>query len=268
MATALAPFITDIPIPILGLIASFLAGLMSGVGALGIFLVQPRSARTEVLLLGFSAGIMLAAVSFSLIIPGIEAAESSGSGRFAASFIITVGMLIGALALWLVHRYAPHEHFVKGPEGRLTESLNRMWLFVIAITLHNFPEGLAVGVGFGGDDTANGVALATGIGIQNIPEGFVVALALAREGYGRGQAIWIAVLTGLVEPVGGVIGATAVTLAGGLLPWGMAFAAGAMLFVISGEMIPETHKQGRGMLPTFGILVGFAVMMTLDVSLG
>jgi ZIP family zinc transporter len=211
---------------------------------------------------------MLAATSFSLIIPGIDAALSVGAGRFTASFIVAAGVLIGGFALWLVHRYAPHEHFVKGPEGRPSERLGRMWLFVIAITLHNFPEGLAVGVGFGGDKIEDGVPLAIGIGIQNVPEGFVVALALATQGYSRWRAVWIGVLTGLVEPVGGLIGATAVTLASGLLPWGMAFAAGAMLFVISGEMIPETHRGGRGVLPTFAILLGFVVMMVLDVSLG
>lgn len=268
MVTEGAPFIQGLPVPIIGLLGSFLAGLMSGVGALGIFLIKRASRRTEVVLLGFSAGIMLAATSFSLIIPGIEAALSMGVGRFVASFIAMAGMLIGGIALWLVHRYAPHEHFVKGPEGRPTERLSRTWLFVIAITLHNFPEGLAVGVGFGGDKIESGVALAAGIGIQNIPEGFVVSLALAAEGYSRWRASWIGILTGLVEPIGGVIGATAVTLASSLLPWGMAFAAGAMLFVISGEMIPETHREGRGVLPTFGILVGFAVMMVLDVSLG
>jgi ZIP family zinc transporter len=261
-------FIRELPVPVVGTLASFLAGLMSGVGALGVFLVGRRSARTEVVLLGFSAGVMLAATSFSLIIPGIDAALSRGAGKFSASFIAMAGVLLGGAALYLVHRHAPHEHFVKGPEGKLTERLSRIWLFVIAITLHNFPEGLAVGVGFGGDDVGQGVPLAIGIGIQNVPEGFVVALALVAEGYSRLRASGIGILTGMAEPIGGLIGATAVTLAGGLLPWGMAFAAGAMLFVISGEIIPETHRQGRGVLPTFGLLVGFVVMMVLDVSLG
>lgn len=197
-------------------------------------------------LLGFSAGIMLAATSFSLILPGIQAALEAGVNRFSASMIVTTGMLLGGFGLWVVHRYAPHEHFIKGPEGGPSEGLSRTWLFVIAITLHNFPEGLAVGVGFGGDRIENGMALAAGIGIQNIPEGFVVSLALATQGYSRWRAAWVGILTGLVEPIGGLIGATVVAIASSLLPWGMAFAAGAMLFVISCEMIPETHRQGRG----------------------
>jgi ZIP family zinc transporter len=266
--TEITSFIEGLPTPVVGLIGSFLAGAMSGVGALGVFLVKRRSPRIEVVLLGFSAGIMLAATSFSLVIPGIDAALSIGLNRFSASMIISAGLLIGGAALWFVHRYAPHEHFIKGPEGRPTDALSRMWLFTIAITLHNFPEGLAVGVGFGGEKVETGVPLAIAIGIQNVPEGFVVALALATEGYTRGRAAWIGILTGMAEPVGGLIGATMVTLAAGLLPWGMAFAAGAMLFVISGEIIPETHREGRSVLPTFGILVGFVVMMVLDLSLG
>ena len=256
------------PVPLIGLAGSFVAGMMSGLGALGVFLVHSRSERTEVALLGVSAGIMLAATSFSLIVPGIDAAVATGAGKFQAAFIMAAGVLLGGIALWFVNRYVPHEHFVSGREGMDTARLARMWLFVIAITLHNFPEGLAVGVGFGGRDLENGIPLAIGIGLQNVPEGFVVALALATEGYSRWRAAWIGILTGLVEPVGGLVGASAVTLGAGVLPWGMAFAAGAMLFVISGEIIPETHRQKQGVLPTFGILIGFVLMMTLDVGLG
>ena len=263
-----ALMIANWPVPLIGLLASFLAGTMSGVGALGVFLVGAQSRRTEVVLLGFSAGIMLAATSFSLIVPGIDAALALGAGRFQAAIVMTAGVLLGGIALWLVHRFAPHEHFIKGPEGRPTKGLARMWLFVIAITLHNFPEGLAVGVGFGGAEVSDGIPLAVGIGLQNIPEGFVVALALSAEGYSRPRAAWIGILTGMAEPLGGIVGATAITLGAGLLPWGMAFAAGAMLFVISGEIIPETHREGRGVAPTFGILTGFVLMMTLDVGLG
>jgi ZIP family zinc transporter len=261
------------PVPLVGFLGSFIAGMMSGLGALCIFFVDARSERAEVLLLGFSAGIMLAATSFSLIIPGIDAALAGGAGKFDAAFIMAAGVLLGGVGLWGVHRIVPHEHFVTGPEGFgaeaiSAEGLKRMWLFVIAITLHNFPEGLAVGVGFGGEKIENGVPLAIGIGLQNMPEGFVVALALAAEGYTRWRAAWVGILTGLVEPIGGLIGASAVTVGAEVLPWGMAFAAGAMLFVISGEIIPETHRDRKGVLPTFAILAGFVLMMTLDVRLG
>src|SRR5690606_37176707 len=143
--------------------------------------------------------------------------------------------LYGALCIWLVHRYTPHEHFVSGPEGPATAKVRRVWLFVIAITLNNFPEGLAVGVSFGGGDIGNGMAVAIGIGIQNMPEGLAVALALLTLHYTRAQALLIAALTGLVEPLGSLIGLGAVTIVAPLLPWGLAFAAGAMIFVISAE---------------------------------
>jgi zinc transporter, ZIP family len=139
---------------------------------------------------------------------------------------------------------------------------------VIAITLHNFPEGLAVGVGYGTGDLGRASALALGIGLQNLPEGLAVAMALAGEGYTRVAAFAVALATGLVEPLGGLIGVSAVTLAQPLLPWGLAFAAGAMIFVISSEIIPETHRKGFKIEGTFGLMTGFVVMMVLDVTLG
>jgi ZIP family zinc transporter len=142
-----------------------------------------------------------------------------------------------------------------------------MWLLVLAITLHNLPEGLAVGVGFGGPDIANAVGLMIGIGLQNMPEGLAVAVALTTIGYSRASAFGVALLTGLVEPVGGLIGVAAVSLAAALLPWGLAFAAGAMLFVISNEIIPETHRRGFEGSVTFALLGGFSLMLFLDQAL-
>ena len=218
--------------------------------------------------MGFGAGVMLAATSFSLIIPGIDAAVKTHGSEVYAALIITCGMLIGGAFLWLTDKYSPHEHFIKGPEGANPKNLKRIWLFIIAITLHNFPEGLAVGVGFGGGDVANGISLAIGIGLQNMPEGLVVALALLTEKYSKGKALWIALLTGLVEPIGGLLGVGIVSVAQPLLPWGLAFAAGAMLFVISDEIIPESHRKGFEKEATFGVMLGFVVMMFLDVTLG
>jgi ZIP family zinc transporter len=171
-------------------------------------------------------------------------------------------------ALWLINEHVPHEHFILGREGAMSTSLRRIWLFVIAIALHNFPEGLAVGVGFGAGDLGAANALAIGIGLQNLPEGLAVALALSGEDYPRGAALGAALATGLVEPVGGLLGVTAVTIAAPLLPWGLAFAAGAMIFVISSEIIPETHRKGSKMAGTFGLMIGFVVMMVLDTTLG
>lgn len=204
---------------------------------------------------------MLAASFFSLLLPAIEYGEARfGDDRVAVAVVI-VGFLCGAAALFVLHRHLPHEHFLSGHEGPDTEALSRIWLFVIAITMHNFPEGMAVGVGFAGGDVANGVALATGIGIQNIPEGLAVAVSLITVGYTRLCAFLVAFLTGLAEPVGGLFGSVAVSIAGPMMPWMLAFAAGAMLFIISDEIIPETHRRGFENLATASLLVGFACMM-------
>lgn len=251
-----------------GVTASLLAGLATGAGALPALFIRRISDRAQNAMLGFSAGVMLAASFFSLILPGLEAAETQGAGRVGAASIVVVGVLIGAAALWLIHRYAPHEHFVMGREGPQATHVKRIWLFVVAITLHNFPEGLAVGVGFGSEEPGRAIALAVGIGLQNMPEGLAMAVALLTIGYGRGLAFATAALTGLVEPLGGLLGVGAVTLAAPLLPWGLAFAAGAMIFVISDEIIPETHRQGFSTQGTAGLMSGLAVMMFLDATLG
>ena len=146
--------------------------------------------------------------------------------------------------------------------------MRKIWLFILAITIHNFPEGLAVGVGFGSGDIGAGTSLAIGIGLQNMPEGLAVALPLIGMGKSRWKAIGIATLTGLVEPVGGLLGVASVNLFHPILPLGLAFAAGAMLFVISDEIIPETHSRGKSRIATFGVIVGFVIMMALDNLLG
>lgn len=252
----------------LGAVASLCAGLATGVGALPILMTRRVSQKLQDMMLGFGAGVMLAATSFSLIIPGIEVASADTQSTVMAAVIISLGMMLGGAFLWFCDHTSPHEHFIKGPEGAKFEELSRIWLFIIAITIHNFPEGLAVGVGFGGGDIMNGLTLAIGIGLQNMPEGLVVALALLTQKYSKARALWIATLTGLVEPVGGLIGAGVVTLARPTLPWGLAFAAGAMLYVISHEIIPESHRKGHENLATAGVIVGFVIMMFLDITLG
>lgn len=265
LITAIQSYIATASPAALGIGGSFIAGLGTGLGALPVlFARRGTSARTDTMLLAFSAGIMLAATGFSLLVPGLEAAaERTGPGVLAA-LTVAAGTLVGGAALALIHRYVPHEHFVKGQDGPSSERFARLWLFVFAIALHNFPEGLAVGVGFGGDEPMRGIALMLGIGLQNVPEGFAVAAALGALGYSRGGAFGIALATGLIEPLGGVAGALAVSLAAWLLPWALAFAAGAMLYVVSGEIIPETHRQGRETNATFALLTGFALMMVLD----
>jgi ZIP family zinc transporter len=252
----------------IGTAASVAAGAATAVGALVVLFVRRLSQPLNDALLGFSAGVMLAASFFSLIIPAIAHAQAAlGSVPLAAAEVVAA-VLLGAVVLAAINRYAPHEHFVLGTQGIETRTLRRIWLFVIAITLHNFPEGLAVGVGYGGGDIAAGNVLAIGIGLQNIPEGLAVAVALRPLGYTRLTCFAIGGATGLVEPVGGLLGVTAVTIFTPLLPWGLGFAAGSMLFVVSNEIVPETHRRGNEELATFGLMIGLAVMMFLDVTLG
>jgi len=249
----------------MGIIASSLAGLATGVGALPAIFFKNVPDKILNTMLGGAAGVMLAATSFSLIVPGIEYGSKIWPGY--GVYVVVTGMLFGAVFLDRVDKWLPHEHFVMGHEGPYSK-LRRIWLFIFAITIHNFPEGLAVGVGFGGGDIGAGTSLAIGIGLQNLPEGLAVAMPLIGLGYGRWRAIGVATLTGLVEPVGGFLGVAAVTVFNSVLPFGLAFAAGAMLFVISDEIIPETHSKGKSRLATFGVMIGFVIMMALDNLLG
>lgn len=251
-------------------LASFLAGQATTLGALPVFFMRSISQRTQNAFLGFAAGIMLAASFFSLIIPGLDAAgELHGGSKTMAALIVGAAVLLGATTLHILNRLAPHEHFISGPmSGAERSKLARIWLFVIAITLHNFPEGLAVGVSFGSPDQAAGYATAFGIGLQNVPEGLAVALSLAAVGYSRLFAFLIAVLTGLIEPLGGFLGIGAISLSSELLPWGLGFAGGAMIWVVSSEIIPETHRDHQEGTATYALMIGLVTMMSLDWIFG
>lgn len=250
-----------------GAVASLLAGLGTSVGALAIFLLRRPSHRTLVGLISGAAGVMLAATFFSLLQPAIDHAEARASHSGLGVAIVLLGVSLGAVLLYGIHRSAPHEHFEQGREGPATSHVSRLWLFIIAITLHNFPEGMAVGVGFAGEDVANGVSLGIGIGLQNIPEGLAVGVSLLAIGYRKALAFAVASLTGLVEPIGGAIGAAAVWLAEPAIPIVLGIAAGAMLFIISDEIIPETHRGEDKNLATFSLLFGVGLMLFLDVLL-
>ena len=251
----------------LGTIASLLAGLGTTIGALGIFLMRRPSARTLNALISGAAGVMLAASFFSLLQPAIEHAEARASHIGYGVLTVIAGVFAGAAMLFYIHRFSPHEHFEMGREGPESGRLNRLWLFVIAITLHNFPEGMAVGVGFAGNDVANGVSLGIGIGLQNIPEGLAVAVSMVAIGYRKWLAFWVSSLTGLVEPIGGLMGAAAVSLAQPAIPVILGIAAGAMIFIISDEIIPETHRGEHKDMASFSLLTGVVLMLFLDVLL-
>jgi zinc transporter, ZIP family len=265
----------------LGIMASLAAGLATGIGSIPIFFTNKISKKTLDISLGVAAGVMLAATSFSLIVPAIE----KGGGGVRGAGITLLGILCGGFFLDFIDKYFPDTNLLSNAveeeydsESGLTSvvsniatnsSLRKVWLFIIAITIHNFPEGLAVGVGFGDGDIVNGLSLAIGIGLQNLPEGLAVALPLIRENFSKTRAFSIALLTGLVEPIGGLLGVGLVQVAKPVLPFALAFAAGAMLFVISHEIIPETQSQkGHSKLATHALLVGFVIMMFLDNTLG
>ncbi|BBL74953.1 ZIP family metal transporter [Methylomagnum ishizawai] len=244
----------------LGALASILAGLATGLGALPALFVKEVSRTTLNAMLGGAAGVMLAATAFSLIVPGIQFGNQLWPGW--GVYVVAAGIMAGAVFLVMADQWLPYEKYLEG--GERFDSLRKVWLFIAAIVLHNLPEGGAVGVSFGSGDWHNGVAIAIAIGLQNIPEGLAVAMPLVALGYQREQAVLIALLTGLIEPVGGFLGVALVTVFLPLLPIGMAFAAGAMLFVISDDIIPETQSRGKARYATFAVMFGFIVMMILD----
>ncbi|MBO8166215.1 MAG: ZIP family metal transporter [Kosmotoga sp.] len=241
-----------------GILYSSIAGMATALGGIPFLLWRKEVNRKALdMLLSFAAGVMLAATAFSLVVPSIEL---GGPLKFV------VGFLLGGIFVHIMDKFAPHEHLIKGYEGPLPHSkLAKIWLFVIAITIHNFPEGMAVGVGA---FTKEAITIAVAIGIQNIPEGAAVAASLTGAGYKRGKTFWITFLTGAVEVAGGLVGALLIVIAQPLLPYAMAFAGGAMLYVISDEVIPETHSGGFELLSTYSLIFGFIIMTLLDNILG
>lgn len=249
-----------------GTFASLLAGAATGIGALPALKVDYVPDRIVKTMLGFAAGVMLGATAFSLIVPGIEYGDAVIPR--GGVFMVLFGLAVGGVFLHLLDSWLPEDAFLEEGKDPTDGSARRLWLFIIAITLHNFPEGLAVGVGYGAGEIGHAVALTAGIALQNMPEGLAVALPLVGLGYPAKKAVWIATLTGLVEPVGGFLGVSAVTLWHPILPVAMGFAAGAMLFVISDQIISDMHSKGRNRPATFALLVGFGVMTLLDTLLG
>jgi ZIP family zinc transporter len=248
-------------IVVIGFFASIVAGMATGVGALPALFFKDISQNVFNCMLGAAAGVMLAATAFSLLIPGLDFGEQIWPGR--GIWVVAAGMMIGALFLHVADRRLPHLQFDSVSDSTL-DSLQKISLFIVAITIHNFPEGVAVGVSFGSGDINNGLVLSLAVALQNMPEGLAVALPLVGLGYNKWKAVGIATLTGLVEPIGGFLGITMVTQFSSVLPIAMGFAAGAMLFVISEEIIPETHAYGRSRIATFSLLIGFIIMMLLD----
>ena len=261
----------------LPVLMALLAGMVTwGCTSLGAAVVyvggKPFSRRTLDVLLCFAAGLMIAASFWSLLAPALEA--SSYLGRLAC-VPVALGFLGGAALLRIIDWITPHLHLTSGVRDGLPTPLPRSFLLVFAITLHNFPEGLAVGVGMGASQVegspvglVDALTLMLGIGLQNLPEGMAVSLPLLRDGYSKGKAFFIGQISGVVEPVAAVLGAAFVSAAQPMLPFVLSFAAGAMIFVVVEEVIPEAHSSGHGDAATIGCILGFALMMCLDTSLG
>lgn len=257
------------------LLATLFTWGVTALGAALVFFFKTINRKLLDGMLGFAAGVMVAASFWSLLAPAIAIAEESS--RLPAWLVVLIGFLAGGGFLRLVDRILPHLH--QGKPIEQAEGLHTQWrrsiLLVLAITLHNIPEGLAVGVAFGAvaaelpqATLAGAVTLAIGIGLQNFPEGAAVSVPLRREGLSRWKSFWYGQLSGIVEPIAGVIGAASVLFVSSLLPYALAFAAGAMIFVVVEELVPESQLSGNSDIGTAGALLGFAVMMSLDVGLG
>lgn len=240
----------------------------TALGALPALFLRGLPQKLEDSLLGFAAGMMLAASAFSLLLPGLAASEAIFGHKALAAAIVVIGMALGVLLMLGLDQFTPHEHANSGPCGPGVERCGRVGLFVFAIALHNLPEGMAIGVAFAENDLSVGLPLTTAIALQDMPEGLAVALAMRSAGVAPHLAVLLAAASGLLEPLGALIG---VGLASGLAvayPIGLGLAAGAMIFVVSHEVIPETHRNGHQTPATLGLMAGFALMMVLDTTLG
>lgn len=250
-------------------LAGGLAGAaMTAAGTAPALLLRKIPRQAEDTMLGFAAGMMLAASAFSLLLPGLKAGVDMTGSKLASAGIVTAGMGLGALLMLGLEQFTPHRHQSAGSFGPGHERFNRVWLFVFAISLHNLPEGMAIGVAFSRGDMNVGLPLTMAIVLQDMPEGLAVALALRSAGMSRFRAVFLAAATGLLEPFGALLGAGLTSGLAASYPVGLGLAGGAMIFIVSHEVIPETHRNGHQTPATIGLLAGFALMMVLDTMLG
>lgn len=252
----------------LGMLGGLAGFAATALGALPALVLRNLSNRTEDTMLGLAAGMMLAASSFSLILPGLAAGEDITGSSALGALTVVAGLGLGVLLMLGLDEFTPHEHEHGGPCGAGCGRVSRVWLFVFAIALHNLPEGMAIGVSFSQGDLGVGLPLTSAIALQDVPEGLAVAMALKAAGLSPQRAVGLAAASGLMEPIGALLG---IGLASGLAlayPIGLGLAAGAMIFVVSHEVIPETHRNGHQTPATLGLMAGFAVMMVLDTALG
>ncbi|GHV85341.1 zinc transporter [Spirochaetia bacterium] len=258
------------------LLATLFTWGITALGAAMVFFFKTINRKVLDGMLGFAGGVMTAASFFSLLVPALDmatAAHETGRG-LSPWAVVVLGFVAGGLFLRLADCFLPHHHIGAGKDEGIKTAWSRSVLLVLAITLHNIPEGLAVGVGFGavslvpGASLAGALSLALGIGLQNFPEGAAVSIPLRREGMSRGRSFLIGQASGFVEPLAGILGAILVSSIQAALPYTLSFAAGAMIFVVAEELIPEAYRKGNDHIATAGFMLGFALMMALDVGLG
>lgn len=271
---AIPDFFVNLPPVMQALLAGLFTWGVTALGAAGVFTDRGFNQKALDWLLGFAGGVMIAASFFSLLLPAIDYSEQQGVPGWIPA---AIGFVVGAAFTWLIDKLIPHLHPFMNMNHREGPSVTweRSALLIAAITIHNIPEGLAVGVAFGAiaqgteaTSLAAAVALAIGIGLQNFPEGIAVAMPLRRENVSRFRSFFYGQLSALVEPIAAVIGAVAVSVARPILPYALAFAAGAMIYVVVEEVVPEAQVEGHTDLSTMGLIIGLVVMMTLDVALG
>ncbi|MCX7943955.1 MAG: ZIP family metal transporter [Deltaproteobacteria bacterium] len=259
---------------LLALLGGLFTYLLTTIGASGVFFIKRVNERLLDLMLGLAAGIMIAASFWSLLSPSIELSEKSGYVKWLPP---AIGFLLGAAFLRIVDMFLPHLHIglAESEKEGIKTSFEKTTLFVLAVTIHNIPEGLSIGVAFGSltseESTVSimaAVSLTLGIGIQNIPEGLAISLPLRTEGFSRTKSFFYGQLSGIVEPISALIGAMAVSLIEPILPYALSFAAGAMIYVVVEELIPESQVKGNSDIATIGTIVGFTIMMILDIALG
>jgi ZIP family zinc transporter len=250
-----------------GTFAGVCTGFATLLGALPALLTRKPSVTQQNMMLGFAAGVMLSASYLSLIVPAAAFAQGNGHGRFGSAAIVAVSVLIGAATLHWVRRWESFEKIAARETSVPSDVGRRAWLLLLAMTTHNLPEGAAVGVGFGAGDWHIAISTAIGIGIQNLPEGLAVAAAMLSIGRKPWPAVLIGGATGMVEPVGAFLGVTLVSLVQGLLPAGMGWAAGAMIYICAAELIPAIHDEGDPGKPLAAFVIGIAAMQFLDTAL-
>ena len=249
-----------------GLIAAVVAGLITGVGGLLTFLKKDYSKDDINLMLNISAGVMLAASIFSLMMPALEGMKQLMSDSQQISLKFTAALMLGMLTIGFLNAFLPHEHEVSGHHGGSLE-VSAAWLFVIAISIHKMPEGLAIGVAYGGENLTNPESLTIGIALQNIPEGLMVAITLIAAGYSRFKATVASFLSGMMQPVGAFLGLMVSGIGNMMVPLRMPFAGGAMMFVIINEVLPETYDANQSKKSGLALFLGFILMCALSVGM-